>query len=131
MSTFVHQINEVSPLYSLVVRPITSNERANWDTLMSKHHYLGFRSLVGESIRYVAELKGRWVALLGWSAAALKCQPRDTWIGWPQVIQWQRLYLILNNSRFLILPDIHIPNLASKILSLNLKRLAKDWEKIH
>ena len=98
---------------------------------MSRHHYLGFRSLVGESIRYVAEIKGSWVALLGWSAASLKCQPRDTWIGCPQVIQWQRLRLIVNNARFLILPHIHMPNLASKILSLNLKRLSKDWENIH
>jgi predicted transposase YbfD/YdcC len=125
------QVNEASPFHFLIVRPITANERSAWDTLMATHHYLGFRSLVGESIRYVAEMQGRWVALLGWCAAALKCRARDTWIGWPQVIQWQRLHLIANNARFLILPDIHIPNLASRILSLNLKRLARDWEQIH
>ncbi|MBP7230478.1 MAG: DUF4338 domain-containing protein [Syntrophaceae bacterium] len=99
--------------------------------LMSVHHYLGFTSLVGSSIRYVAVLEERWLALLGWSAAALKCQPRDTWIGWSQAIQWQRLTLVVNNSRFLILPGIHIPNLASKILSLNVKRLSRDWEEIY
>ena len=98
---------------------------------MSSQHYLGFKSLVGESIRYIAELRGRWVALLGWSSAALKCHPRDVWIGWPQVLQWQRLYLVVNNSRFLILSGIDIPNLASKTLSLNLKRLSRDWQKIH
>jgi predicted transposase YbfD/YdcC len=124
-------INEISPLHCLIVRPITADERSDWDTLMATHHYLGFRSLVGESIRYVAALQGQWVALLGWCAAALKCRARDTWIGWPQVIQWQRLHLIANNARFLILPGIHLPNLASRILSLNLKRLAKDWEKIY
>ena len=124
-------INEISPLHCLIVRPITADERSDWDTLMATHHYLSFRSLVGESIRYVAVLQGRWVALLGWSAAALKCRPRDTWIGWPQFIQWQRLHLIANNSRFLILPDVYIPNLASKILSLNLKRLANDWDNLH
>jgi len=75
------------PLHAVPVRPITHRERSNWDSLMARHHYLGFRSLVGESIRYVAELDGRWLALLGWSAAALKCPPRDTWIGWPSVIQ--------------------------------------------
>jgi hypothetical protein len=96
---------------------------------MSREHYLGFKSLVGESIRYIAQLQGCWVALLGWSSAALKCQPRDAWIGWPQAIQWQRLHLIANNSRFLILSKI--PNLASKALSLNLKRLNKDWQRIH
>lgn len=123
--------NEKRSLYSLNVRPIESSERTEWDELMSNQHYLGFKSLVGESIRYIAELRGRWVALLGWSSAALKCHPRDAWIGWPQVIQWQRLHLIANNSRFLVLTGIHIPNLASKTLSLNLKRLSKDWQQIH
>ena len=119
------------PLYSVVVRPITPDERQMWDGLMSQYHYLGLKSLVGQSIRYVAELQGRWLALLGWAASALKCQPRDTWIGWSQAIQWQRLHLIANNSRFLILPNIHIPNLASKILSLNLRRLPRDWVHVY
>jgi hypothetical protein len=116
---------------SLIVRPILPTERCNWDALMAKHHYLGFKSLVGRSIRYVAEVHDRWVALIGWASAALKCSVRDAWIGWPQAIQWQRLHLIANNSRFLILPHVHIPNLASKILSLNLKRLSSDWQSIH
>jgi predicted transposase YbfD/YdcC len=98
---------------------------------MAKHHYLGFQSLVGRSIRYVAQVNNQWVALIGWASAALKCTVRDTWIGWPQAIQWQRLHLIANNSRFLILPHVHIPNLASKILSFNLKRLSTDWQRIH
>ncbi len=115
----------------LVVRPIHLHERSQWDRLMAVHHYLGFKTLVGESLRYVAEIKGQWVALIGWSAAVFKCKPRDQWIGWTQPIQWQRLHLIANNSRFLILPGYHIKNLASKILSLNLKRLSADWETIH
>jgi len=123
--------NEKRSLYSLNVRPIEFSERSEWDKLMSSQHYLGFKSLVGESIRYIAELRGQWVALLGWSSAALQCRPRDAWIGWPQVIQWQRLHLIANNSRFLVLTGINIPNLASKTLSLNLKRLSKDWQEIH
>jgi hypothetical protein len=130
-TALIPQIDETSPLRSVIVRPITARERSNWDILMAKHHYLGFKSLVGKSIRYVAELQGHWVALLGWSTAALKCRPRDLWIGWPEVIQWQHLHLITNNSRFLILPGIYIPNLASRILSLNLKRLANDWQNIH
>jgi len=128
---FPTKIHKKSTFHHLLVRPINIAERSEWDTLMAEHHYLGFKSLVGKSIRYVAEMQGQCVALLGWSAAALKCKPRDIWIGWPQVIQWQRLHLIANNSRFLILPYIHIPNLASKILSLNLKRLARDWDNIH
>lgn len=129
--TLTPETSDNFPLCSIVVRPITPNERQMWDRLMSQYHYLGFKSLVGKSIRYVAEVEGCWLALLGWAASALKCQPRDTWIGWSQAIQWQRLHLIANNSRFLILPDIHIPNLASKILSLNLRRLSRDWVHVY
>jgi hypothetical protein len=119
------------PFCSIVVRPVLPDERQMWDRLVSQYHYLGLKSLVGKSIRYVAEGQGRWLALLGWAASALKCQPRDTWIGWSQAIQWQRLHLIVNNARFLILPGIHIPNLASRILSLNLRRLSKDWVHVY
>jgi len=95
---------------------------------MREHHYLGLRSFVGESLRYVAEWQGRWVALLGWCSAALKCQARDRFIGWPEVMKWQRLGLVVNNARFLILPGERVVNLASRVLSLNLKRLSGDWE---
>jgi len=98
---------------------------------MSAHHYLGFRKLVGESIKYVAELQNQWVALLGWGTAAFKCSSRDEWIGWMKEQQWTRLVFIANNLRFLILPDVRIPNLASKILAVNLKRLSADWQIIH
>ena len=78
-------------LKSIVVRPIQADERETWDSLMSSHHYLGFRHLVGESIRYVALLNGEWVALLGWSSAAFKSRYRDEWIGWSEEQRWQRL----------------------------------------
>ncbi len=116
-------------LSDLVVRPITSEEKSRWIELMDAHHYLGFRQLVGTYICYVALLNGRWVSLLGWSWAAMKCGARDRWIGWDEKLKWKRLKHVLNNTRFLILPDVHIKNLASKILSLNLKRLSSDWEK--
>jgi hypothetical protein len=112
---------------SLNVRPIKQEEEHQWDQLMNEHHYLGFRQLVGESIKYVAELNTQWVALLGWGTAAFKCASRDEWIGWSREQQWRRLIFLANNARFLILPQVQIPNLASKILSLNLKRLSADW----
>ncbi|MCZ7623559.1 MAG: DUF4338 domain-containing protein, partial [Candidatus Kuenenia sp.] len=68
-------------LCSITVRPVSQNDQANWDILMRQHHYLVFHSLVGESIRYVAESQGQWLALIGWAAAALKCTVRDKWIG--------------------------------------------------
>lgn len=119
------------PLKEVIVRLIRPGERLRWETLMRQHHYLSFTAMIGESLRYVAEWRGQWVALLGWQAAALKCWPRDRWIGWPPVLQYQRLHLIANNCRFLILPHVQWPNLASRILSLNLKRLGADWQAVH
>jgi hypothetical protein len=113
------------------VRPIYPGERDLWDSLIRQHHYLGLHSLVGKTLRYVAVFQGHWLALLGWQAAALKCMARDHWIGWAPVTQYQRLHFIANNARFLILPGVRIKNLASKILSLNLKRLSRDWLAVH
>lgn len=113
---------------AFVVRPARREERARWRELMQQHHYLGFERIVGESLCYVATRGADWVALLGWGSAALKCGPRDGWIGWERSLQWRRLHLIANNVRFLILPGWHQPNLASHLLALNLKRLSRDWE---
>jgi hypothetical protein len=118
-------------LRSVEVRLIGPGERTLWDRLMRQHHYLGFRGFVGESLRYVAEWQGQWVALLGWCAAALKCQVRDQWIGWPEVVQWRRLSLVANNARFLLLPGERVANLASRVLGLNLRRLSRDWQQVH
>jgi hypothetical protein len=98
---------------------------------MATHHYLGFHQLVGESIKYVAELERQWVALLGWGTAAFKCGARDKWIGWSREQQWERLVYVANNLRFLILPGARIKNLASKILSVNVKRLSADWMAVY
>lgn len=113
------------------VRLIEPEERSRWDRLIEAHHYLGRSRLVGRSLRYVAECGDEWLALIGWAAAALKCAPRDTWIGWSKALQWQRVHFIANNSRFLILPGVQVPNLASRVLSVNLARLSADWQTIH
>ncbi|HBI23314.1 MAG TPA: ISAs1 family transposase [Nitrospiraceae bacterium] len=118
-------------LSGLEVRPIIRHERLMWDNLIRRHHYLGLHSLVGESIRYIAHCDGKWLALIGWSAAALKCSVRDKWIGWPPLLQWRHLAMVANNARFLILPDVGVPNMASRILSLNIKRLSDDWEETY
>ncbi len=116
---------------SVVVRPVRGEERAHWRQLMDAHHYLGFRPMVGESLWYVATAQERWVALLAWAAAALKCRPRDAWIGWTPAMKLRRLHLIANNVRFLILPEGRSPNLASRVLALNLRRLSADWERFY
>jgi len=115
-------------LDGLVIRPIALGERQRWRQLMLQHHYLGFRSIVGESICYVASIGGQWVALLAWGVAALKNRHREAWIGWDEALKWRRLHLVANNTRFLILPGVEIKNLASKVLSANLRRLSHDWQ---
>jgi hypothetical protein len=110
------------------VRLMEAPEKARWEELIRWHHYLGFQGMIGQSLRYVAVYKDRWLALLGWAGAALKCKVRDQWIGWTPALKIQRLPLVANNCRFLILPEVAVPNLASRILALNLKRLSQDWQ---
>lgn len=116
-------------LKDLQVRPIIAREEEFWDTMMSRYHYLGFRTLVGESLKYIAILDDQPVGFIGWGTAAFKNHHRDKWIGWSPEIQWQRLKFIANNMRFLIVAKIK--NLASKILSENVKRLSQDWRAIY
>jgi len=114
-------------LRQVVVRPIRPAERARWEQLLEQHHYLGCRPLVGEAMRYVALEGTRWLALLSWTTGAFKCAPRDRFIGWAPRLQFARLAWIANNARFLILPGARVPNLASRVLALNLRRLSADW----
>jgi predicted transposase YbfD/YdcC len=116
---------------SLVVRPVRRDEIELWGESMRRHHYLGYRWIAGRSLRYVATLDSRWVALIGWGSAVLKCTARDRFIGWDSETKLKRLYLIANNARFLILPSVSIRNLASKVLSMNLKRLSNDFRAVY
>jgi hypothetical protein len=114
----------------LTVRPIRAWEEERWNELMAAGHYLGFRRLVGETLKYVAEEGDEWKALVGWGSAAFNCGSRDGWIGWSESQRWRRLRYIANNQRFLVLPEGRRPNLASQVLGANLRRLSGDWEAI-
>ena len=114
-------------LDQIVVHPIHASEEGRFQALMQTNHYLGSLPKIGNTIWYVASLQGEWLALLSFSAAALKCAARDRWIGWGFRHQFDRLNLVANNSRFLILPDCHHKNLASRVLSLCRKRIQADW----
>ena len=118
-------------LGQIMVRPIVRDEKDAFTTLLARHHYLGPAPLIGPSIQYLACVQDRWLALLVFAAAALKSRPRDHWIGWPPCFHWQRLHLLANNTRFLILPGCSQKNLASKVLSLCAKRIAADWHRRH
>jgi len=117
-------------LKNIVIQTVRPLEEQRFQQLMQEHHYLGALPKISETIRYVATFGDQWVALLTFSAAALKCSPRDQWIGWDFRHQYDRLKLLTNNSRFLILPEWHFPNLASRVLSLCQKRLPSDWQAI-
>ena len=110
------------------MRLVRPDERIKWDVLMDQHHYLGFKRFAGRGLRYVAEWRGRWIALAGWQAAALKCAPRDRWIGWRGKKMFKRLHLIANNTRFLVLGERGVfANLGSCMLSAMVRRLSDDW----
>ncbi|MGA7874569.1 MAG: Druantia anti-phage system protein DruA, partial [Desulfoferrobacter sp.] len=115
-------------LCEVVVRRVRRLEEHRFQELMDEHHYLGCVPKISETLWYVAVWRDQWVALVGFSAAAWKCAARDVWIGWSLRHQYDRLKLVVNNNRFLILPECHLPNLGSRILSLCQKRLSNDWQ---
>ena len=118
----------VESLADVQVRLALPHERLRWDELMRMHHFLGFKQFAGRGLRYIADYHGQWVALLGWQTGAFKCGPRDRWLGWPKDLQFQRLHLIANSTRFLILPGVTgTRNLGSYALGTNLRRLSDDW----
>jgi hypothetical protein len=120
---------EPGVLRRILVRLVQPEERPRFDQLLEQRHYLHSSRLGGQSLRYVVELDGEWVALLAFSAPALNLKARERWIGWTPRQRTRRLSLVVNNSRFLVLSDRQrYPNLASRALSLCLKRLSADWQ---
>lgn len=115
-------------LKEVQVRPVRSTEAQRYQELMRDQHYLGDLPKIGETLWYLGLWRDTWVALLSFSAAAWKCAARDRWIGWDFRHQYDRLKLLTNNSRFLILKDWHFPNLGSRLLSLCQNRIDRDWQ---
>lgn len=107
----------------------TSELRERAHRLLSAHHYLGGVQAVGEPLHYaVSDAQGEWVAVLIFAAAAQHLRPRDKWIGWSDEQRRRRLALVVNNVRFLLLPERTVHNLGSVVLSRILARLSDDWQ---
>lgn len=106
----------------------TPDESRQWNEYIHRYHYLGHKPLPGAQMRYTVKANGQTIALLGFGAAAWKTAPRDRFIGWTHEQRLRNLHLVVNNARFLILPWVRVPHLASKILALAAKGLARDWE---
>ena len=119
-------------LREVQVRTVRPDEEPRWNALMRQHHYLGFRNLCGNRLRQVAVHGERWLGLLGWHAAALHCAARDRWIGWTSLQRRQRLFLVVNQSRFLLLgAPGQYPGLASRVLGQSLRQLPREWQRRH
>lgn len=106
----------------------TPKQSQIWNEMVHRWHYLGYKKLVGSQLRYLINSSYGTLGALGFSASAWNVQAREEFIGWSRQAREQKLHLIVNNSRFLLLPWIKSKNLASKILSLVAKQLPDDWE---
>jgi len=117
-------------LQQVEVRPLGGEEeKLKSSALLDAHHYLKDVHAVGERIRYgVFDAAGQWLGVLVFCAASRRLRARDLWIGWDDEQRRRRLPLVVNNSRFLLLPDKTVPNLASRVLSLATQRLCADWQ---
>lgn len=115
-------------LRHLRIEPVLSKpDSLLWNAAIQRHHYLGHQPLPGAQLRYFVHAGSHLVAALGFGASAWKVKPRDDFIGWSSEARRVNLHLIVNNARFLILPWIKCPNLASRVLALTTRRLANDW----
>lgn len=122
--------DEQSILEGVQIRLASASERPRWNKLVRQNHYLKNANLVGEQLRYVVtDAQGTWLALIGWSAAALHLKARDQFIEWSEHQRESRLHWLAQNSRFVILGQRQeLPNLASRALRLCLQRLSADWQ---
>jgi len=107
----------------------TSKEKARVRRLLSKHHYLGDVRAVGEQLFYaITDGRGDWLGVLVFCAASRRLRARDHWINWSEEQRRRRLPLVVNNCRFLLIPNKTFPNLGSRSLRLTLDRLSADWQ---
>ena len=126
---------EFDSLGSIQLEVVTDKaDVALWNELVDRHHYLGYHHPIGASLKYFVIANSATRQILGclqFSASVWHLADRDNWIGWQTKDREQRLNLIINNSRFLILPWVKVTNLASHALSIVTKQIADDWEQAH
>lgn len=119
---------EVQPV-SLELVGYGTATTALFDHLLARYHYLGYAYPVGANVRYLARGRdGRVLACAVWASAALKVGCRDQWLGWSDPQRMAGLARVANNTRFLILPWVRVAQLASHLLGLMTRQLARDWQ---
>lgn len=123
------------PLRSLMPLEIRQVRRTSleslFNSLIERDHYLGYTRPVGEHLKYMFFSRNRPVACLVWSSAPWHMGPRDRFIGWSPAVRRGNLHLIVCNTRFLILPWVRVPHLASHILGKMARRISADWQGLY
>jgi hypothetical protein len=116
----------------LTIREVSADAGARADiaAALAEFHYLGHRGTVGENLQYtITDAQERLLACLLFGSAAWKCKPREEYIGWDVQRRKQKLHLLTNNTRYLIMPSVRVPHLSSWILAAVLRHLSADWQK--
>jgi hypothetical protein len=119
-------ISEIRPIEFQQVRR-TVEERL-FNSLLDRYHYLGYTQPVGEHLKYIVYAQDRPIACLAWSSAPRHLGPRDRFIGWSAEARRKNIRFLAYNTRYLILPFVNVPHLASHILACMARRLSFDWE---
>lgn len=122
-------IRELFPIQLKQVRRTRLEKLFN--SLISQYHYLGYTQPVGEHLKYIAFSNHRPIACLAWSSAPWYIGARDRFIGWSPKTRQRNLHLIINNTRFLVLPWVKVSHLASHLLALNRHRVSEEWNLIY
>ncbi len=108
----------------------TAHEKL-FGSLLAAHHYLGYTRPVGEHLKYVYFARGTPIACMAWSSAPRHLGPRDRFIGWTPAQRRANLHLLAYNTRFLILPWVRVPHLASHLLARTAREISKDWQQLY
>jgi hypothetical protein len=102
-----------------------------FNALMQQHHYLGYTQPVGEQLKYMVFAQGRPIACMAWSSSPRHLGSRDKFIGWSKSARLANIGMLAYNTRFLILPWVRVPHLASHLLGRIARRLSSDWQAVY
>jgi hypothetical protein len=122
-------LKEIGPVDLCQVR--RSAEESLVNSLVEHHHYLGYVQPVGEHLKYLIRAQDRPIGCFCWSSAPRHLGPRDRYIGWSQQARRENIRFIAYQSRFLILPWVRVPCLASHVLGLMSRQLSADWQRVY
>jgi hypothetical protein len=120
------RLNEIGALRLCQVR--RTPEEALFNSLLEQYHYLGYTQPVGEQLKYLVYANERPIACGAWSSAPRHLGCRDRFIGWSAQARLKNIHLLAYNPRFLILPWVRVPHLASHLLGRMARSVAQDWE---